>query len=300
LFNCAKNRETAEVLQQIDRKQETQSGATAQQYSHMQRTHYDTVAAEGTEQAKRAVHPNYEIAQQEARFTLAFILREFADRQGKCDGATIDEIMNRIGNVSPRPKLFDFGCGVGRLMEACVASGYQVDGVDISAEMLKIAGESSALRRAGSRFFLGSGNDCGPAPAANYDIVYSLLCFQHICVHTIRRSILQSMRDLLTDRGMVYVQTQFYPQTHSRDVPPPHCAWDRDNTAAESSNSDADAWLTPDQLGEVHQDFASLFADVRMQFITLPGETNAGHPMEHVIISGSKSPSLHGRIYRSA
>jgi 2-polyprenyl-3-methyl-5-hydroxy-6-metoxy-1,4-benzoquinol methylase len=288
------------VLQQMDGENGQLTVASPQQYSQMQRTHYDAVAGEGTEQAKRAVHPNYEVAQQEARFTLAFILREFGDRQGVCRGATIDEIKNRISNVGARPKLFDFGCGVGRLMEACVASGYQVDGVDISAEMLKIAGESPGLKQAGSRFFLGSGNDCGAAPASEYDIVYSLLCFQHICVRTIRRSILQSMRDRLTDRGMVYVQTQFYPQTRSSDVPPPHCVWDKDNTAAESSNSGADAWVTPDQLGEVYQDFASLFADVRMQFINLPGETNAGHSMEHVVISGSKSPSLHQRVYRSA
>jgi cyclopropane fatty-acyl-phospholipid synthase-like methyltransferase len=258
----------------------------------MQRRCYDHIAAEGVKQAQAAVHPRYENAHRRAKYWLAFVLREFIDRQGNSSGQTIDEIMESLNQGAGRPKLLDFGCGVGRLMEACVASDYQVDGVDISAEMLKIAGQSEELQRGKSRLILGSGNDCGDAPHNHYDIVYSMLCFQHICVRTIRQSILKSMRDCLTERGMVYIQTHFFPNIHSREVPEPHSCWTRDNTDARRTNSSADAWVTPDQLGEVYADFAAVFADVRMQFITLRGFRSADKPTEHLVISASRQPSL--------
>lgn len=268
-----------------------------QQYMNMQRTSYDSWAGRGLQDAKAAVHVDYAKASQHARFTLANIIREFHDRQGVYQGGTIDEIVEGIGKSIPRPRLLDFGCAVGRLMEACVASNYQVDGVDISVEMLRHASASPTLRAAGCNFYLGSGCDCGSAPAGQYDIVYSQLCFQHICVRTIRNSILRSMAALLTPRGMVSIQMQFYPYTPSSHVPAPHSAWSVDNTAATSTNSCADVWMTPDQLDLVYQDFAGLFKDVRMQFIEMPNDTVDSHPMRRVVISASLQHTIAPHIY---
>lgn len=280
------------MLQQLRRV----FSSPTERYAEMQRSCYDYMASSGVEQAQAAVHPQYENAHRQAKYWLAHVLREFVDRQGNSRGQTIDEIVESLNQGAGRPKLLDFGCGVGRLMEACVASGYEVDGVDISSEMLKIAFQSEELQRGKSRLMLGSGSDCGDAPQNHYDIAYSLLCFQHICVRTIRQSILKSMRDCLTERGMVYIQTHFFPQVHSSEVPEPHSCWTRDNTGAKRTNSSADAWVTPDQLGEVYADFAASFSDVRMQFITLHGFRSADKPAEHLVISASKRPSLGSQL----
>ena len=275
------------------------NNALTEQYSEMQRRVYNSLAGKGTAEAKAAVHPNYEEAQAQAKYQLAYILREYSDRQGVCRGKNVDEILASLNRGPKRPKLLDFGCGVGRLMEAGVDSGYEVDGVDLSAEMLKIAGQSPSLTKGGSRFFLTTGQNCGDAPKEHYDIVYSFLCFQHICVRTIRKAILKAMHASLAKNGMVYIQTQFYPQVQGHEVPHPHSSWDKANTTANATNSGADAWVTPDQLGEVYQDFARLFSDIRIQFITTPGLTNGKWNAEHVAISGSKSPSLSSRHHCS-
>jgi cyclopropane fatty-acyl-phospholipid synthase-like methyltransferase len=280
----------------FQRPAEARRTPEVQRYADMQRRAYDSIAGQGVERAKAAVHPHYDHAHRRAKYWLAFVLREFVDRRGNSSGKTIDGIVESLNQGAGRPKLLDFGCGVGRLMEACVASDYQVDGVDISAEMLKIASQSEELQRGKSRLILGSGRDCGDAPQNHYDIVYSMLCFQHICVRTIRQSILKSMHDCLTDRGMVYIQTHFFPHIHSSQVPEPHSCWTRDNTAAKRTNSSADAWVTPDQLGEVYADFAALFSDVRLQFITLRGFRSAEKPAEHLVISASKQPSLGSQL----
>ncbi len=268
-----------------------------QQYMDMQRTSYNSWAGRSLQDAQAAVHVDYRAAARQAPYTLANIIREFYDRQPKYQGDTIDDIVSSIGKDTPRPRLLDFGCAVGRLMEACVASGYQVDGVDISEEMLRYAHASPTLRAAGCNLYLGSGCDCGSAPAGQYDIIYSLLCFQHICVRTIRNSILRSMASLLTPRGMVYIQMQYYPYTPSGYVPNPHSAWSIDNTAATSTNSCADVWMTPDQLDLVYHDFSWLFKDVRMQFIDVPGEFVNSHQMHRVVISGSSNQSIAENIY---
>lgn len=49
-----------------------------------------------------------------------------------------DEIDSFLSNLSGK-SLLDIGCGTGELLEYCFNSGFQVAGIDISSEMLKIS-----------------------------------------------------------------------------------------------------------------------------------------------------------------
>src|SRR5688572_30836789 len=161
-------------------------------------------------------------------------------------------------------RMLDFGCGVGRIMQAARELGIGVtDGVDISESMLGYARENPAL--AGARTFLGRGFDCGDAPRGHYDLLTSFFCLQHICHHGNRMSILRDMSDCLSDDGMVALELQYFPTITSGEVPGNHAPWG-ENRVASVTNSEADVWLTPDKLGQVLTDMSTCFRDVSFQF----------------------------------
>src|SRR3546814_16865382 len=85
-------------------------------------------------------------------------------------------------------KLLDFGCGVGRVMEAFVELGVGgIDGCDISSAMLSHAREKPELAK--SQFFLTHGFDSGNSPTDHYDIAYSFLCLHPIPMRSEERRV---------------------------------------------------------------------------------------------------------------
>lgn len=272
-------------------------------YLKMQRNSYANVATT-REGAEAAVHPNYAEARAASKSTLAYMLNDYAERNATIRGSDITEVRKEFLEIPKKGafRALDYGCGVGRNMEELVNSGFAADGVDISPEMLGFAKKSETLAKAGSKFFLSGGQDCGDAPAASYDFVFSVLCFQHICVRSIRSSILQSMHRALKPNGVVSIQFQYYPKITSAQIPQNHAAWSEDKVNAVGTNSAADVWVTADKLHEVHDDFRALFNDVRFQFIeigTYPGlEKQYEYPFGHLFVSGSKTAGLRDKIYK--
>lgn len=273
------------------------------EYMSMQKQAYGRLAAT-REEAEQAVHPRYQDASRAAYATLAYILNDLAERTASFTlGNDVEGVRRQLLHLSPATKILDFGCGVGRLMEALAASGFTPDGVDISEEMLGHARTSEVLQAAGSAFFVSQGNDCGNAPVGHYDLAYSVLCFQHICVRTIRNAILASLSQCLKPTGVVCIQVQYFPGIKMSEIPSHHAGWSHDHTNASGTNSSNDVWLTSDMLPELISDFASHFSDLRLQFVDLPAtfEDSSGRRAfyQHLFVSGSKGPGLHQRIYRN-
>ena len=75
-------------------------------------------------------------------------------------------------------RALDFGCGVGRLTQALARTFGTVDGVDISASMIRHA---EALNRAPqrARFHLNVRSDLSIFPAGQYDFICSMIALQH-------------------------------------------------------------------------------------------------------------------------
>ncbi|MDD3013271.1 MAG: class I SAM-dependent methyltransferase [Candidatus Gastranaerophilales bacterium] len=270
-----------------------------EQYINMQKTFYDT-RANSIDNARKLVSPGYEYLSKQSRTFLTYVLNDYMDRNVKdIKGETILEVRDCFSKLPDNLKILDFGCGVGRLMQEFAKSGFSIDGADISKNMLQFAGENSCLKS--SNLYLTNGNDCGDAPENYYDIVYSMITVQHICVRSIRNSIFESISKVLKDDGVFYIQMHFYPGITSSQIPENHADWLDDKTDAKSTNSASDVWITSESLGFVYNDFSKYFQDLRFQFVKLPKMAiNETYPIQwdHIIISGSKSSLLKERIYK--
>jgi SAM-dependent methyltransferase len=269
-------------------------------YVAMQRNYYDERATNLTE-AQVLVHPDFHLAQAQAVPTQAHALLEVIQRTYAAkSGGNVFDLMSLASSLTRDLRILDFGCGVGRLMKPLAEAGFRVDGVDISERMLSFAGNEPALKK--SSFFLSNGNDCGAAPEATYDFVYSYLCFQHICSRAVRNEVLAAMKRALRPGGVVLIQMHYYPDRTAATVPAPHMPWSGDNFTVNVTNGEADVWPTPDQLHLIVEDFSRHFEDLRLQFVNFPRTaklfTEAYNSwFGHLMVSGSASHSLAARLY---
>lgn len=84
----------------------------------------------------------------------------------------------------------EYGCGPGRNLVKFNDRFSQIDGVDISQinlDKAKLNLEHNGIYN--SELFHTSGDNFGDAPDDSYDVVFAVICLQHICSYTIRRSI---------------------------------------------------------------------------------------------------------------
>jgi SAM-dependent methyltransferase len=95
--------------------------------------------------------------------------------------AEIETLMNSTPalNGVPRRRALDFGCGVGRLTQALCDHFVECVGVDISAEMLRVA---EVFNRHGGRctYQLNSKNDLSLFADNYFDFIYSNIVLQHM------------------------------------------------------------------------------------------------------------------------
>ena len=274
-------------------------------YLKLQRQFYSELTKTRAD-AERAVHPRYEEARRSAYIAATYLLREYRDRTATdLDGVGGDfsAIGERFAEIPRSLRILDYGCGVGRVMEPLAENGFAPDGVDISPEMLKYAGESQVLQKAGSKLFSTRGDNCGDAPKDTYDLAFSLLCLQHICVRSVRMGILRSLREALNPQGVAIVQMLYFPGVNTAGIPPQHANWMDDRTDIGGTNSMHDVWVTQDQSPQVMSDFGMIYKDVRMQIVELNGARipcgrGQTYPFHHLFLSGSKTALYRERMFR--
>lgn len=227
-------------------------------YKSNQRKVYDS-GSETLQAAKKMVSPSYDKLRESANTQIHFLLADYFKRKN----INYDSLETSIEDL----KILDFGCGVGRMMEAFAERGCgQIDGVDISAEMLKHAASSPLLRE--SEFFLSSGADTGNSPSNYYDLAFSVVCMHHICMRQTRIKILEDIARSLNEEGVVCIELRLYPGVTQHKIPRNHAHWS-ENYVSRLTNSKSDVWVTPDALGLVYQDFNLFFNDVVMVECTL-------------------------------
>jgi SAM-dependent methyltransferase len=91
----------------------------------------------------------------------------------------------------------DFGCGTGRSTRFLKRLGFDVTGIDISADMLSIA---SNLDRSGDYRLVSNGN-YGHLGKKHFDLVQSIFTFDNIPGWENRTCILTGLRELMKDTG---------------------------------------------------------------------------------------------------
>jgi 2-polyprenyl-3-methyl-5-hydroxy-6-metoxy-1,4-benzoquinol methylase len=122
--------------------------------------------------------------------------------------AQIEEVFNhlRAAGISPATgKALDFGCGVGRLTQALARRFSSVDGVDISASMLRHAEKFNRFPDR-VKYHLNVRPDLATFPAEHYDFICSLISLQHTPCQ-FQRGYLTDFLRLLKPGGSAYFQT---------------------------------------------------------------------------------------------
>lgn len=106
-------------------------------------------------------------------------------------------------------RALDFGCGPGRNLVQYAGRFAQIDGVDIAPTNLRHAAAWLAANGrdpAGCTLYESNGVDLAAIPSATYDVVFSTIALQHICVYAIRRQLLHECVRVLKPGGWLTVQ----------------------------------------------------------------------------------------------
>lgn len=101
----------------------------------------------------------------------------------------------------------EYGCGPGRNLVKFSSRFARIDGVDISSvniEKAKINLEHNGIY--GSNLYVTSGDNISMVDNDVYDVVFSVICFQHICSHEIRFNILKDIHRVLKPGGKLCFQ----------------------------------------------------------------------------------------------
>lgn len=147
-------------------------------------------------------------------------------RQGNVDALVCDsnvtpeESINTILSLASLPgvalgtptRILELGCGVGRIMipMAQLLPEAEITGVDISANMIRIARERAAEtgKQLNLHFYVSDNRDIyypGVPDYPYFDLVYSMAVFQHMDDEGVEEAIHRSS-DLLEDNGILCFQ----------------------------------------------------------------------------------------------
>ena len=124
---------------------------------------------------------------------------------GEAEIGEVLQVAERLGYPKGHDRALDFGCGVGRLTRALAGSFREAVGLDISAEMVRLARELNEGRNC--RFEVNVREDLGALESASFDFVYTALVLQHMPSTELIRSYLAEFLRVLRPGGLAVFQT---------------------------------------------------------------------------------------------
>jgi SAM-dependent methyltransferase len=137
------------------------------------------------------------------------IARMPPDEQERVWSESIDRAVGQILKGLPAQanwRVLDIGCGIGRLVKPLRQRFAQVDGVDIAENMIRMAQDYLADGPQNGRVLVNSGADLRELANVGYDLVYSVLTFQHIRSASVVRSYLRDIYRVLKPGGWCRIQ----------------------------------------------------------------------------------------------
>ena len=120
-------------------------------------------------------------------------------------------------SIRPGALALEYGCGPGRMLLRLAPRFARIDGVDLSQEVLDVARRRCARLTSTPRLLLTDGQSVPDATHGCYDVAYSVICLQHICVHSVRVRILEGLFRALKPGGLLTFQMGYGPG-HARMV----------------------------------------------------------------------------------
>ena len=151
-------------------------------------------------------------AGEDANYYVAFGRREQEDEEFFASGAAVVRALDcELPRLRARHAALEIGCGPGRLMLPMSRRFDEVHGVDVSDEMVRLAGQR--LRGAPNAYpRVSSGGDLADFPEDRFDFVYSYAVFQHIPSREVVFNYLREARRVLKTGGILRCQINGLPQ----------------------------------------------------------------------------------------
>jgi SAM-dependent methyltransferase len=118
--------------------------------------------------------------------------------------------------VAPAALALDYGCGPGRMILRLTPTFYRIDGVDISPEVIEVARRRCHHLPRRPNLLVTDGQSVPSDPEEIYDVAYSVICLQHICVHAVRSRIFAALYRALKPGGLLTFQMGYGPGHPSR------------------------------------------------------------------------------------
>jgi SAM-dependent methyltransferase len=110
-----------------------------------------------------------------------------------------------LGLPARRGAALDFGCGAGRLTRALSLRFDRAVGVDISAEMIRVAREINA-DRPNCEFVVNDAADLARFESSAFDFVYSSIVLQHVPGRELALGYVRELVRVLADGGLLVFQ----------------------------------------------------------------------------------------------
>ena len=154
-------------------------------------------------------------ANEDAYYYVAFGRRDQEDEEFF---ATANELAQglelELKRLRARDAALEIGCGPGRLMRPLARHFKEIHGVDVSDEMIRLAGER--LRETpNAHAHHTSGADLAQFPSEKFDFIYSYAVFQHIPSRDVVFNYLREAQRVLKPEGVLRCQLNGLPP-HAR------------------------------------------------------------------------------------
>lgn len=127
--------------------------------------------------------------------------------------ASVQQILEDLPS-QPNWKVLEIGSGVGRVVKPMRELFAQVDGVDISENMIQFAHQYLADGQQNGRLYVNNGSDLNELPSAYYDFVYSIIVFQHIRSISVVKSYFEEVFRVLKPNGYFKIQVHEASSIH--------------------------------------------------------------------------------------
>jgi len=121
--------------------------------------------------------------------------------------------------LRPTDAVLDIGVGVGRLSRALAPQVDRVTGIDVSREMIERAAKN--LNGLDVELIVGDGTSLQPIADASFDVVISLVVFQHIPDPDVTLGYIREIGRVLKPGGWAAFQVSNDPEIHTADYPDP-------------------------------------------------------------------------------
>ena len=131
----------------------------------------------------------------------------------------IVKILEKLNLINKESLVLDIGCGVGRAELLLSKKVKLCIGIDISSSMINLA--KKHIKSSHVKFYVTNGNDLKMFDDGKFDLVFSILVFQHLPGEVFKNYLKESLR-VLKNSGQLAFQIPIYFTQKPEDPPKFH------------------------------------------------------------------------------